>query len=199
MAIPIPSYETVASWICGLLPKLKRFWNDLNGPRISAELLYLKPSTSRLEVKNCGGGTVFVKAFLHKVTDREGNESGEVTSEIELYASQTLEPVRLHGKARSLYSFYVCSPGVLLFSTTTHVSLIDGEKKSAGIVSIRIPESSDSQGETRFQFRVVFYSSQESQEELMDELVEYSISALPNGEGYTIRQIKRRHKSIFDN
>src|SRR6266404_3992587 len=77
-----------------LWPMLKRIWRDWSGPEIEAKLLHPKPSTWLFEVQNTRGGTAICLVYLQKVTDGKDNDSGEVTSPIELYPSETLDPVR---------------------------------------------------------------------------------------------------------
>ncbi len=104
MVFSIPPYETVLSWAKGLLPMFKRSWQRLNGPAIEARLFHPKLSTWQLEVRNTRGGVAISRVFLQIVADGKDNDIGEVTSAVELYPSETLEPVRLFGNARAVYS-----------------------------------------------------------------------------------------------
>jgi hypothetical protein len=215
MSFPIPSFDGIVKAFIGMMPAMRRFWKDyINGPAISARLLDSVDNPWRsknapgretvylLEIRNVGGGVAIPRVFLNDVTDEQDRFAGIVTP-VEIFISPEPGLPRLFGEAKifctilnvdwtrqegpSLYFYY---PAILN----------QDRKEERKPWAIRLVGASplEQQKEIRLAIRVVFYSADDPQKELMDKILRYSVKPLPDSNEYRVRQLKLGHSSIFN-
>jgi hypothetical protein len=150
----------------------------------------------QLEVRNSWGGVAVPRVFLEDVTDGKGQSTGVVTSPVEVYRLNSLEPIRLFGKARAVYGVLFVDRdrpagpclGVCTVNTTKRPD--GGDERVRGAVPVNTAAPLDQQGEIRLTFRVVFYSPNKPEEEVTDEVFKFSIIPSTTTGGYDVRPIK---------
>jgi hypothetical protein len=114
-----------------------------------------------------------------KVTNEKGMSAGAVTSPVEFYRLQSLEPLRLFGGARALYGLNVS--GDCIWMNTIVVQEKGGEEdRTIGRFSFVGPRPSWAT-EIRLEIRVVLYDPDKPEQELSDAMFECTVTSAPDG------------------
>jgi len=190
--ISIPPVATVRGWFNCAKMFFKKIARFLNSPEIGVKPPTFVGDTLQLEVQNVRGGRAFPKVFLEDVTDAACKKTGVVTSPIEVYRLESLEPICLAGGARAVFGILsevvVDGIGSCLRVNTV---LINNGIKSRGQMFLSEPCPLAQQKELRLTYRVVFYSTNDYWTALEpDESLLYSVTPLPESGKYVLQSVK---------
>src|SRR6266849_3210266 len=181
LTIPAIIYLTAVFAIAGERTK---------GPLIATELRQPDANkTFHLVVRNDGRGTAICRVWLADVTDGQDNPTGEITSEAEIYWSETLELMRLFGRKQGLAAILTVYADKLRVNTIVNV-----EQNVRGVVSVQrakgqmfVGESGQREKEVRLTVRITFYKNDEKGDELTDKVLRFAVK--PNPVQYEMIQI----------
>ena len=204
MDLSFPYFDVVRGWVQALFSFLKwlvKAAKGVNLSTISVKLLGRVGDTWQIEVRNVGWGDAVPKAFLEKITDDKGRPTEKVTSRVEIYRLDSLEPIVLSSKnARAVYGIlsidwrHPAGPYPRLDAVITER---EGEKvvKKKGEMLLNEPGLLEQQHQIRLEIRVVFYPPGNEQE-LTDAMIVYSVT--PATGGYDVRPIRPPHMTLYD-
>ena len=145
--------------------------------------------TFQVEVRSSTGRKVLARVFLDQITDSQGQSTGEVASKMEIYRSDTLEPMWLFGEEKGLaavVSIERTNPSDPKLRINTKI-VVEG-KTSLGRVILK------TQSETRLRFLVVFYGL-DGTTELIDDV--FPVSFKKTDSGYEAKAIPRKLRRGF--
>jgi hypothetical protein len=183
--ISIPSFETVKGWFTCFMTSFKMIQSILYPPRIDVKPLGEVRGTWKFQISNACGGRPLPRLFLEDITSGQGKPTGEVTSAIEVGDDAwSVEPSPLFGLARRVYGISV---GVM--DITIRAVLLRQGLKSIDLMHFQLPPMDD---EVRLVFRVVFYSDEAPNRELMDD--GFTCIVRRSSNGFVVRLVKRARR-----
>jgi hypothetical protein len=198
MGISIPSVETVRGWVEVMASVFMRVWTNLYAPVIGVRLLPPVRDTWNLEVRNVFGGVAIPRVFVQDVVamiDGRAHSTGDVTSDVEVYRSESLDWIRLSGASRGLFAILsvdrtqAAGPRLRINTVTTDTQ--DGEEvRSRGQLFINSPAPLAQQAEFRLEIRVDFYDPNDPLRKITDKAICCSVHPVPGTGQYVMRVIK---------
>lgn len=162
----------------------------VGGPRIET-FHYPSPDgkTHWIEVRNAGGGIPLCRVWLYSVTDARGTMTGHVTSEVEIYWSNTVELMHLSGHKRGLAAVMsLLDDGNLQINTI--ISCEEGNRRQGRFV-IAAPTK-----EIRLFVRIEFKMKvQKLGDQVKDEIIGLRVKPMSSG-GYEVEEIEDKRTPL---